>query len=185
MATGREMSPLPTSPPHGYDHEVWNELPPEIQQELIEARGGIRLHQVENSSLNQKKNSEKLKQLSLRFSKSSSEIESWKDPSFPPLPCSVDGRKDQSRVTMTASSSSSSQQPKCKCGKEMVSRQVSKVGINHGRYFYSCPQRQCNSFIWAEGVPHRPAVMNLEWKHFSHSDGWKMVTSAGYLAGTA
>jgi hypothetical protein len=178
------MESLFTSPPSGIDPEVWNELPHEIQQEIMnQTRGIITQPEKPNKStgyFNQRKNSDKLKQLSINFLQSSCEVEFWKDPSFPPSPCSVDGRKENGQDKATAVASS---QPKCKCRKVMVSRQVSKVGVNQGRYFYSCPMKHCNSFIWAEGVPHRSAVMNLEWKHFHSTDGWKMVTSAGYLAG--
>jgi hypothetical protein len=160
----------PPSPPAGYDPSVWYDLPDDIRQELVQSMKSNRRESGDGKK--------KLQQLSLRFS-SEKEIENWKDETFPPTPGSIDGRKETSNHK-----NSIARPERCRCGKIMTARQVSKVGVNQGRYFYACTLKQCNSFVWAEGIPHRPSALNLEWKYFRHSDGWKMISSPGaYLAG--
>jgi hypothetical protein len=160
-------------PPAGYDPTVWDALPHDIRQELLQS---LKISQREFSG--KQENQKKLQQLSLKFS-TFKVIQRWKDESFPPNPGSIDGRKETSKLK-----SSVARQERCRCGKIMTPRQVSKVGVNQGRYFYSCSLKQCNSFLWAEGIPHRPSALNLEWKYFHPSEGWKMISSPGnYLAG--
>jgi calpain-15 len=67
----------------------------------------------------------------------------------------------------------------CKCRMPVKIRQVSKNGVNHGRYFASCLARQCNHFAWADSVPHTESVSKLVWKRFHKHDGWSLFGSKG------
>ncbi len=157
--------------PEGYDRIVWNELPVEIRNELKRAQSSSK----RQSGIGERKREGKgrIQQSSLKFGQIK-KIELYRDESFPPDSSSIDGRKE---------ATSSQSAGKCSCGKDRILRQVHKCGINQGRYFYSCLQRQCNSFSWADEAPHRQTIQNLVWKNFNINDGWKLVLSRGFSAG--
>lgn len=155
--------------PDGYDPYVWNELPLEIRRELLRAQISSR------SETGVGKGKGRIQQGSLRFCQVK-KIEMYRDEIFPPDSSSIDGRKG-------AKNNHSQSRGKCLCGKDRIIRQVNKYGANQGRYFYSCSQRQCNSFSWADEAPHHQTIQNLVWKNFNLNDGWKLVSSGGFSSG--
>eukprot|EP01041_Mallomonas_annulata_P000201 gene201-364_t len=113
------------------------------------------------------------------------------DNDFPPAPSSIDGRhvnKSHHTNTNIASNSSDSSStlsleetiPHCKCSKPTRLRQVSKDGINQGRYFLSCFNSVCNFFQWADNIHHKQNILDIQWRRFRASQGWSLVSSHGY-----
>src|ERR1017187_3846647 len=40
--------------------------------------------------------------------------------------------------------------PDCECGGPVVQRQTIKEGDNTGRYFFTCENKDCKSFMWCD-----------------------------------
>ena len=73
----------------------------------------------------------------------------------------------------------------CLCKHKARLSQVQKQGVNQGRYYYSCSNRnnKCKYFAWGDNAPHESAVMNLQWERFNADDGWVLVnTVRGFQA---
>jgi Calpain family cysteine protease/GRF zinc finger len=108
-------------------------------------------------------------------------VDLFVDTAFPAGPESIDGRHSATSMAdgNTDSNSQSNQISVCKCKMPVKIRQVSKDGVNQGRYFASCLSRQCNHFAWADSVPHTESVSKLTWKRFHKYDGWSLFGSKG------
>lgn len=117
-------------------------------------------------------------------------VDLFVDTAFPAGPESIDGRHSATSMTdgNTEKAGDRSDQNKnsqsnqisvCKCKMPVKIRQVSKDGVNQGRYFASCLSRQCNHFAWADSVPHTESVSKLTWKRFHKHDGWSLFGSKG------
>lgn len=122
--------------------------------------------------------------------KSRGSVDLFVDTAFPAGPESIDGRHSATSMTdgNTEKSGDRSDQNRnsqsnqisvCKCKMPVKIRQVSKDGVNQGRYFASCLSRQCNHFAWADSVPHTESVSKLTWKRFHKHDGWSLFGSKG------
>lgn len=122
--------------------------------------------------------------------KSRGSVDLFVDTAFPAGPESIDGRDTSTSVIDDSSeksrersdqnrNSQSNQIAVCKCKMPVKIRQVSKDGVNQGRYFASCLSRQCNHFAWADSVPHTESVSKLTWKRFHKHDGWSLFGSKG------
>eukprot|EP00750_Incisomonas_marina_P010569 INCI16285.7.p1 GENE.INCI16285.7~~INCI16285.7.p1 ORF type:complete len:321 (+),score=59.29 INCI16285.7:103-1065(+) len=106
----------------------------------------------------------------------------FSDEDFPADASSIDGRNKLSSAVPDPAVRQQRKQPLCPaCGSKAVAKKVFKEGRNHGKYFWSCPNRLtrqqhspsttaprkpgCDRFFeWASWVPHRAADAELEWR---------------------
>eukprot|EP00466_Bigelowiella_natans_P012587 jgi/Bigna1/68500/fgenesh1_pg.6_\ len=106
------------------------------------------------------------------------------DPQFPPCPSSLDGRRGSGKQPSLSPSSSSRAPPLCRCKKRARIRTVGKEGVNQGREFWSCAERdakrRCGFFLWADSRAtwHSSAILRLKWRRFG-PPSYKLASKGG------
>ena len=169
--------------PPEFSEDVFNQLPIELQRELIEQKSKARI--IGESPIKfQKKNDEEGVQSTMwnAFVKEDAS-HLFTDVDFPPSPSSIDGQ----RVAHPTGLNSPPRRILCKCQIEVARRRVSKDGQNQGRFFLSCnaklsDNKKCGFFQWDDHKEHSKIALQMDWLRCRSSNGFIFVGGKGFKA---